>query len=173
MKEKDIDSNLKGFDVIIICASTKNQANFWNERLKSSELIEKKTRVYSIFEDWDGGAGQLLGTLNAWNEVSKLTDLDELIEKNCSIAIYHTAGKGTRIAPLSLAEIDKGAVRLSRLVEYSGTKEPITLLEAVIDQTAIFAKTRKKGFVCSGAMGSLFHQMTFFVKEDITSNYLE
>jgi len=134
---------LKGFDVVIVCTSTQNKADFWKNRLNSSELIKNKTKVYSVFEKWDGGAGQLLGTLNALEEVKKLTDLDEMIKNGCSVAIYHTAGKGKRIAPLSLAEIDKGAVRLPRLVEYSSKKEPITLLEAVIDQTSIFAETRK------------------------------
>lgn len=130
------------FDVIIVVSSTREQADFWKDRLDSSELIEEKTLVYSINEEWEGGAGQLLGTLNAWNETCKFLSLYELIENGSSIAIYHTAGKGTRIAPLGLAEIDKGAVRLPRLVDYGGEKETITLLEAVIDQTSIFAESR-------------------------------
>lgn len=129
--------------MIIVVSSTREQADFWKERLDSSELISDKTLVYSVFEEWDGGAGQLLGTLNAWNEVSKHSNLFEMVEDGSSVAIYHTAGKGTRIAPLGLAEIDKGAVRLPRLVDYGGKKETITLLEAVIDQTSIFAESRK------------------------------
>ncbi|MDY6966257.1 MAG: type I phosphomannose isomerase catalytic subunit [Halobacteriota archaeon] len=135
---------MTGFDVIIIVSSTQEQANFWYDRLRSSELIGDQTKIYSIFEDWEGGAGQLLGTLNAWNEVSKKANLDTIIKNGGSIAIYHTAGKGTRIAPLGLTEIDKGAVRLPRLVDYSGNREAITLLEAVIDQTSIFSETRKR-----------------------------
>ena len=133
----------QGFDAIIVVSSSKEQANFWKERFKHSKLIGKHIKIYSIFEKWEGGAGQLLGTLNAWREVCKKADLDGVIRDGSSIAIYHTAGKGKRIAPLGLAEIDKGAVRLPRLVEYSGKYEAITLLEAVIDQTSIFAKTRK------------------------------
>jgi mannose-6-phosphate isomerase len=140
-----------GFDVIIVVASTQEQANFWDKRLKNSALLSKHTKIYSIFEKWDGGAGQLLGTLNAWKEVSKLTDLDSMIKKGCSIVIYHTAGKGKRIAPIGLSEVDKGAVRLPILVEYTyagkGEKDAITLLEAVIHSTKAFAKTRE-GRVC-------------------------
>ena len=85
------------YDVIIVVSSTQEQANFWKERLESSELISEETLVYSIFEEWDGGAGQLLGTLNAWVEVSKYSNLFEMVEDGSSVAIYHTAGKGTGI----------------------------------------------------------------------------
>jgi len=123
------------WNTVIIVSSTKTEAEFWSATLKNSDVIHPKTRVFSIFEDWAGGAGQLLGTLNA------------LIETHLSLsslkttAIYHTAGKGTRIAPIGLTEAGKGAVKLPF------KNKTITLLEAVIKQTTPFSKTRK-GRLC-------------------------
>lgn len=135
-----------GFDAIIVVSSTQEQADFWEHKLKNSELLVGR-KLYSVVEEWGGGAGQLLGTLNAWKEACKLADLDEMIKEGGSVAIYHTAGKGTRIAPVGLSEVDKGAVRLPMLVEYADGQDAITLLEAVIHQTSIFAASRK-GRIC-------------------------
>ena len=65
--------------------------------------------------------------------------LDEL-DAGRSVFLYHTAGKGQRLAPLPLAEgSNKSAVLLPEMVE----GEPLTLLEAVIRQTSILAPYRE------------------------------
>lgn len=63
-------------------------------------------------EDWSaGGAGNGLGTLYAYTKAAKVAkdrhgvDLDaQLREGKISAALYHTAGKGTRLAPLPASE---------------------------------------------------------------------
>lgn len=61
-----------------------------------------------------------------------------------SIALYHTAGKGTRLAPLPGAENNnKPGVKLPGSVTLSsGTSARITILESVIKQTGCYAKSR-------------------------------
>ena len=49
------------------------------------------------------------------------------------MAIYHTAGKGTRLAPLPGAENNnKPGVKLPGLLSVNGQLEPITVLECVL-----------------------------------------
>ena len=70
--------------------------------------------------DWPGGAGNGLGTLYAFNKAVALAQsahnmnlLDELSNGRVSVGMYHTAGKGTRLAPLPGAENNnKPGVRL-------------------------------------------------------------
>ena len=134
-----------GFDVIIIVSSSSDQAEFWQQRLRatSSSVIGHKTRVISVEEDWAGGAGQLLGTLYAWNKANTIFDLNRMLETGGTVAMYHTAGKGTRMAPIPAAEANnKSAIKLPRLIEILGLKIPFTILEAVIFQTGIFAASR-------------------------------
>ncbi|MHC1582191.1 MAG: type I phosphomannose isomerase catalytic subunit [Candidatus Syntropharchaeia archaeon] len=144
----ELVSKSEGFDVIIVVTSTDEQAKFWEERLNKmkGQITGENSRIYCVTEDWE--AGQLLGTINAWIEVSKKEDLDSLMEKGGKIAIYHTAGHGKRLAPLTASEgNNKAAVKLPRLLHVDGRKIPITLLEAVIYQTSIFAPSRE-GRIC-------------------------
>ena len=73
--------------------------------------------VVAVSEDWtaSGGAGNGLGTLYAWkkaceyaknsNNVAGNPDLERLLKDGkISAALYHTAGKGTRMAPLPASE---------------------------------------------------------------------
>jgi hypothetical protein len=68
--------------------------------------------VLAVSEDWGGsGAGNGLGTLYAYQKAAALAqtkyqvDLDQaLAAKEISVALYHTAGKGTRMAPLPASE---------------------------------------------------------------------
>ncbi len=114
-----------GPDLIIISVSRKAEVSFWEERLPEAIVIH---------EDWPGGAGNALGTLYAFNKALGEADLISLLEENQSIFLYHTAGKGKRLAPLSLSEgNNKSAVRLPGM----------RLLEAVIQQTSIFAPMRR------------------------------
>ncbi len=146
---KAVETN-HGFDVIIVVSSSDDQANFWQQRLTASRgaVIGSKTRVISLEEDWSGGAGQLLGTLYAWKKAQAILDLNGILENGGTIAMYHTAGKGTRMAPLPASETNnKSAIKLPRLIETNGEKSILTVLEAVIFQTGIFAASRK-GRLC-------------------------
>jgi len=133
------------WNTIVIVSSTEKEAKFWRKTLKNSDVILPKTRVISIPEVWDGGAGQLLGTLNALKE----TRIGANLRKNQTTAIYHTAGKGKRIAPIGLTEEGKGAIKLPF------KNKTITLLEAVIKQTTPFSETRK-GRLCVFWADSIF-----------------
>ena len=61
-----------------------------------------------------------------------------------TVGIYHTAGKGTRLAPLPGAENNnKPGVKLPSLVEVSpGVTSELTILEAVVRQTGCYAPHR-------------------------------
>ncbi len=57
----------------------------------------------AVHEDWaSDGAGNGLGTLYAYSKASEKArikfsvDLDSILKEGWSVAIYHTAGKGTR-----------------------------------------------------------------------------
>lgn len=137
----------KGFDAVIVVSSTSSQSQFWKQCLEGSrgKIVGKKAKIYSVTEDWAGGAGQLLGSLYA---IGKVDGLMDILKKGGSAAIYHTAGMGTRLAPLPLAEgANKSAVKLPRIIEEAGHSRSITLLEGVIFQTGIFADSRR-GRLC-------------------------
>lgn len=68
--------------------------------------------VLAVSEDWSpSGAGNGLGTLYAFQKACAVAkekygvDLkDELDKGKISAALFHTAGKGTRLAPLPASE---------------------------------------------------------------------
>lgn len=147
------------FDVTIVCTTDDYQATYWMDRL--SKGICKNTAagdtkypmVLAVAEDWTGvgGAGNGLGTLYAFQKACRVArekygvDLaGELKEGKVSAALYHTAGKGTRLAPLPASENNnKPGVKLPVTHTLSdGTHEPITVLEAVVRQTGIYAASR-------------------------------
>lgn len=135
----------EGFSAIIVVSSSRDQADFWQERLEAARgcVIGRNTRVFSVHEDWPNGAGQLLGTLYAWEQARSRGNLDEVLLRGGSVAIYHTAGKGMRMAPLPAAEANnKSAIKLPRIIEIGGRRALLTVLEAVIFQTGIFAASR-------------------------------
>lgn len=152
------------FDVTIVCCSDDHQADYWVKRL--SEGICKKhpstsnttdsnlfPMVLAVSEDWaNGGAGNGLGTLYAFEKASAMAkeqyqiDLKSLLHtKDISAALYHTAGKGTRLAPLPASENNnKPGVKLPVTHQLNdGTYTPVTVLEAVVKQTGIYASSRK------------------------------
>lgn len=60
-----------------------------------------------------------------------------------SAALYHTAGKGTRLAPLPGAENNnKPGVKLPATVQIGPSQSAVTILEAVVMQTGCYAKSR-------------------------------
>lgn len=71
-------------------------------------------------------------------------DLDsELKAGKISVGLFHTAGKGTRLAPLPGAENNnKPGVKLPTTVQIGGELKPVSILEAVIKQTGCYAKSR-------------------------------
>mmetsp|Transcript_26749 Transcript_26749/g.56098 ORF Transcript_26749/g.56098 Transcript_26749/m.56098 type:complete len:542 (-) Transcript_26749:264-1889(-) len=140
------------FDVTIICTTDDHQAEFWMQKLKteSSDPDSIFPLVVAVSEDWNGkgGAGNGLGTLYAWKKACAFAkngdnvtggpDLDALLrDGSISAALYHTAGKGTRMAPLPASENNnKPGVKLP-------FPKQITVLEAVVRQTGIYASSRK------------------------------
>jgi len=154
--QKNIDEMQKGigFDVVIICTSTVHQANYWEKRLTATRgtVAASDALVLAVDEDWNsGGAGNGLGTLYAFQKAaiaaktkSNRDIAEELGANAISVAIYHTAGKGTRLAPLPGAENNnKPGVKLSGTLSVDGNTLPITILECVIKQTGTYAPCRK------------------------------
>ena len=105
------------FDVTIVCTTDDHQASYWMERLaagvcaKPSSSSSLYPLVLAVSEDWPGGAGNGLGTLYAFQKACQLAqslhqlDLVQALQSHSvSAALYHTAGKGTRMAPLPASE---------------------------------------------------------------------
>ena len=66
-------NQITGFDVVIVCCTSRSQSTYWNQRLNDSKgsIAPKNARIYAVEEDWsDGGAGNGLGTLYAWQKVN-------------------------------------------------------------------------------------------------------
>jgi hypothetical protein len=114
------------FDVTIICTTDDHQAEFWMSKLNTASADQQFPMVLAVSEDWGGsGAGNGLGTLYAWTKAcghakTKFdVDLDALLgEGKISAGLYHTAGKGTRMAPLPASENNNkpGVVRTWRYI---------------------------------------------------------
>ena len=107
-----INDQTHSFDVTIICTTDDHQASYWMDLLEHGLLRHRK--VLAVSEDWNssGGAGNGLGTLYAFEKAAALAkikydgfDLREAIAQgSVAAALYHTAGKGTRMAPLPASE---------------------------------------------------------------------
>ena len=146
---------VEGFDVIVICCGTSHQAAFWQARLERGRgvIVPQDATVLCVHEDWPGGAGNGLGTLYAWTKAAKLAEdkgdsqlASKLASGSISAALYHTAGKGTRLAPLPGAENNnKPGVKLPATAPLGvdGAVVPLTILESVVKSTGIYASSRK------------------------------
>eukprot|EP00636_Phaeomonas_parva_P017270 CAMPEP_0118855326 /NCGR_PEP_ID=MMETSP1163-20130328/3189_1 /TAXON_ID=124430 /ORGANISM="Phaeomonas parva, Strain CCMP2877" /LENGTH=578 /DNA_ID=CAMNT_0006788201 /DNA_START=201 /DNA_END=1937 /DNA_ORIENTATION=+ len=142
-----------GFDVVIVCCGTQTQADYWQSRLEMGKgvVLGEGSQPLAVCEDWDGGAGNALGTLYAFQKARKLAlelgngdILAKLQEGSISVGMYHTAGKGTRLAPLPGSENNnKPGVKLPASIDIGGRPRAITILEAVVKQTSIYADSRK------------------------------
>ena len=141
-----------GFDAVIVCTSNLGQENFWQARLEATrgQAAREGALILAVHEDWGkDGAGNGLGTLYAYTKaVAKAkaagVDLDAQLKAGWSVAIYHTAGKGTRLAPLPGSENNnKPGVKLSSIVTANGETTELTILESVIRQTNSYAPCRK------------------------------
>ncbi len=148
-------NGLQGYGVVIVCCSGEKQADYWQARLTAvrGQVLPTDCKVLAVFEDWAGdGAGNGLGTLYAYqNAVKKAQALYDgydlhaaLLGQEVSAALYHTAGKGTRLAPLPGAENNnKPGVKLPATLSVGGQDVPMTILEAVLKQTGVYAPMRK------------------------------
>jgi hypothetical protein len=146
---------VEGFDVIIICCGTAHQAAFWQARLARGRgvVVPEEATILCVHEDWEGGAGNGLGTLYAWTKAANLAEKNgdadlaaKLASGDLSAALYHTAGKGTRLAPLPGAENNnKPGVKLPATAPLGidQAQVPLTILESVVKSTGIFAASRK------------------------------
>ena len=127
---KEMNNSENGFDAVIVCCSTEHQATYWGERLMQTRgsACKKDALVYAVCEDWaKDGAGNGLGTLYAYSKAKQQAqtkdgkDLDQILKDGGSVGLYHTAGKGTRLAPLPGAENNnKPGVKLPSVVEVGG-----------------------------------------------------
>mmetsp|Transcript_64965 Transcript_64965/g.128427 ORF Transcript_64965/g.128427 Transcript_64965/m.128427 type:complete len:565 (-) Transcript_64965:479-2173(-) len=141
----------EGFDYLIVCCSNLAAENYWQQRLEGTvvEVTGTKAAVLCVHEDWNGGAGNGLGTLYAFQKACAKAktmglDISAAMESGASVALYHTAGKGTRMAPLPGAENNnKPGVKLPSMLTLGGDKVPITVLECVMRQTSSYAAMRK------------------------------
>jgi hypothetical protein len=139
-------------DILIVSTTSEAQARYWQTRLESTrgQIANRDALILAVHEDWAGGAGNGLGTLYALQKAARLAeqrdgrDIICELRKGASVGLYHTAGKGTRMAPLPGSEHNnKPGVKLPGLLEIDGQPEAITILEAVIRQTATYAPARR------------------------------
>lgn len=146
----DADS---GMDVVVVTTTGPGEAAFWQHRLEAGrgQVARRDALILAVHEDWADGAGNGLGTLYALRCAADLArsrngiDLMARLRDGASLGLYHTAGKGTRLAPLPATECNnKCAVKLPGIVELDGVRTPITLLEAVIRQTGVYASCRRR-----------------------------
>ena len=117
------------------------------------------SKVLAVDESaWNGGAGNGFGTLFAYENACKKCrelygeDLTARLHEGASVSLYHTAGKGTRLAPLPGSEVNnKPGVQLPGVLQQqeqfhaSGATSSyanISILEAVIKQTGVYAASR-------------------------------
>ncbi len=147
----------EGMDIIIVSASSPALAAYWEKRLDKTRphLLPAKALVICVDEDWaKGGAGNGLGTLYALKKGQEKAkaqlgiDILERQAQGAAIAIYHTAGIGKRLAPLTICENGiKSAVELPGLLHPLSADNPditlITLLEATIKQSMLYGASRK------------------------------
>lgn len=147
------------YDVTIICTTDDYQAEYWMNHLSKGVCSAGVSSnppfpiVLAVSEDWAaGGAGNGLGTLYAYVKACQLAqskfgvDLAGLLKAGeVSAGLFHTAGKGTRMAPMPASENNnKPGVKLPFVHTLSdGTIAPITVLEAVVKQTGVYAPSRK------------------------------
>ena len=146
-------ANQSGMDIIVISTTSRYQEHYWQNRLESTKgvITNSDAVIITVHEDWPGGAGNGLGTLYALVKAQEkglqlfAIDIMDRLKKGASIGLYHTAGKGTRLAPLPGSETNnKSGVKLPGLVTLGNEILPITILEAVIKQTSVYASSRKK-----------------------------
>jgi hypothetical protein len=154
-----------GPEVVIVVNSMPAEAAYWQERLTgednihaSGAVIRRGAVVLSVTEsNWQGPAGNALGTLNGFFQAAgkagelglisgrgEETDifLEFLADK--SVFMFHTAGRGMRVAPLAASELNsKSNIKLPGIINVAGKEECVTILESVIKMASIYAPSRR------------------------------
>eukprot|EP00667_Euglena_gracilis_P007782 EG_transcript_7866 len=142
-----------GWDAVIVCTSNQGQEDFWQTRLEATQghAARAGALILAVHEDWaPGGAGNGLGTLYAYVKARakaqvRGVDLDAQLQAGWAVALFHTAGKGTRLAPLPGSENNnKPGVKLPARLEVAGQPAELTILEAVVRQTNSYAPGRPR-----------------------------
>ena len=116
-----------GYDAVIVCTSNAAQEAYWQTRLEATrgQAAKNGATIVCVHEDWAAdGAGNGLGTLYAYVKARAKAQGERrqrLGRDSCdnggSVGMYHTAGKGTRLAPLPGSENNnKPGVKLPSLV---------------------------------------------------------
>ena len=150
----DAMTHERGFDFTIVCTGNASQAEYWQQRLDAvkGSVVPAHAIILVVDEDWAaGGAGNGLGTLYAYQKAAAAArskhgiDLEAALREGKSVSLYHTAGKGTRLAPLPGSEANnKPGVKLAAMAKLvDGRASNMSILEAVILQTGIYASSRK------------------------------
>ena len=153
-------TQLESYDYVIVCTGDAKQAEYWQRRLTRLDgQVFRGSKVLAVDESaWNGGAGNGFGTLFAYENACKKCqelygeDLTSRLREGASVSLYHTAGKGTRLAPLPGSEVNnKPGVQLPGVLmqqeQFNGngttvSYQNISILEAVIKQTGVYAKSR-------------------------------
>lgn len=155
IRNMDVSKNSGGMDIVIVACQTPEQEGFWQRRLHETQgaIVKPSALIVTVHEDWEGGAGNGLGSLYAYQKarekayVMHKVDIFQKQREGHSVALYHTAGEGKRLYPLTASVYgNKGATLLPSLVKIRGKDEPMTLLEATIRQTSIYAPSRRGRF---------------------------
>ncbi|RKY30103.1 MAG: hypothetical protein DRP68_06460, partial [Candidatus Omnitrophota bacterium] len=129
----EIFDNTQGYDVIIVTVKDERKREEVEEVLNNVFKNNKNKEIYVIVENWPGGAGNLLGTSNAYK---KAKELSKNSFENKKVAIFHNAGEGRRIEPLALSEgNDRGSVKMIGKVKDC----ELTLLLSVIANSEKFS----------------------------------
>lgn len=138
--QERIDQQTDKYDLIILSCGKQEEAKYWKKQLHKSHPA-----VITIVEDWhEGGAGNALGTLHAIEKAEEEGSFSPLsiLRQGGKVALYHSAGKGTRMEPLTHAEGGmKAAIKLPAFLP--DRKWPLSVLEMVIRQTAPLAALSK------------------------------
>lgn len=153
IRKMDHAGSSLGMDIVIVSTSTLEQEYYWQQRLEETKgsILKPHALHIAVHEDWAGGGGNGLGSFYAYQKarekayVNYKVDIFQRQREGASVALYHTAGEGKRLYPLIASEYgNKGAIKLPSTIK--GHDEPLTLLEAVIKQTSIYAPARKGRF---------------------------
>ncbi len=121
-------------DFVIITTNSPSQAKYWQKIL--DEKANEYTQYIVINEDWPGGADNGLGSLYAFIQANKQAkehfgiDLKEVLDSGSGVSLFHCAGMGKRLYPLTASEYNnKSAIKIP-----SGA-ETQSILQLVLDQT--------------------------------------
>lgn len=140
-------------DILILTSNRLQQAGYWKKQIEDHAEalnIPPNVLILDVCEDWSKGAGNCLGTLYAFQEAIKSAKNDhgrnivEEIEKGASAAIYHMAGSGKRLEPLTAVERNnKPGVKIPSIRAPGQEAYPLTIIEAVIKQSMQMSLARR------------------------------